>query len=409
MSCVRFSVAKQNKPRLETRARSHVTADSTGRPGHVGDHPGPDGPQKRRGDPERDARRGGRRDHRRRALRAQRGAEGLPGRPLRARPDRQGRQDESQGAETERGGVRVGGDRTIPSARGERRGGADRHVFGRRLHPAGRRCQPAAVGRPHALADPERQAQEGIRRHRRMAWQAPRTGLPVPVHGRRVAQKVLGRVRGEREHPGGRRRRYGRAARGAFGGRGHEGGLGKLARIHQRHARARPQGREAGDGRPVRRAGGGCERIAARRPLPAVHGPLRTQHPRQGQPQKQGLGRRRAEGHILHGIEGQGAGEGGIRRQGHGGAETEGGRQMPQGGHRRDHDLPARRLPPRASPPHPNEQHDRTAEPRDPPAHARGRQLPGRAQRVDAHLRESPLRNFQRVVDATLPRHVKAR
>ena len=29
------------------------------------------------------------------------------------------------------------------------------------------------------------------------------------------------------------------------------------------------------------------------------------------------------------------------------------------------------------------------------------------AQRVDAHLRESPLRNFQRVVDATLPRHVK--
>ena len=92
-----------------------------------------------------------------------------------------------------------------------------------------------------------------------------------------------------------------------------------------------------------------------------------------------------------------------------GGAETEGGRQMPQGGHRRDHDRPARRLPPRASPPHPNEQHDRTAEPRDPPAHARGRQLPGRAQRVDAHLRESPLRNFQRVVDATLPRHVKAR
>ncbi|ESV32987.1 Transposase [Bifidobacterium longum E18] len=190
---------------------------------------------------------------------------------------------------------------------------------------------------------------------------------------------------------------------------GMKGGLGKLARIHQRHARARPQGREAGDGRPVRRTGGGCERIAARRPLPAVHGPLRTQHPRQGQPQKQGLGRRRAEGHILHGIEGQGAGEGGIRRQGHGGAETEGGRQMPQGGHRRDHDLPARRLPPRASPPHPNEQHDRTAEPRDPPAHARGRQLPGRAQRVDAHLRESPLRNFQRVVDATLPRHVKAR
>ena len=48
-------------------------------------------------------------------------------------------------------------------------------------------------------------------------------------------------------------------------------------------------------------------------------------------------------------------------------------------------------------------------QPRGQTAHARGRQLPGRAQRVDAHLRESPLRNFQRVVDATLPRHVKAR
>ena len=45
------------KPGLETRARSHVAADSTGRPGHVGDHPGPDGPQERRGDVERDARR----------------------------------------------------------------------------------------------------------------------------------------------------------------------------------------------------------------------------------------------------------------------------------------------------------------------------------------------------------------
>ena len=34
MSCVRFSVAKQNKPRLETRARSHAAADSTGSPAH---------------------------------------------------------------------------------------------------------------------------------------------------------------------------------------------------------------------------------------------------------------------------------------------------------------------------------------------------------------------------------------
>lgn len=45
------------EPRLETRARSRVTADSTGRPSHVGDHPGPDGQEDGRGDVERDARR----------------------------------------------------------------------------------------------------------------------------------------------------------------------------------------------------------------------------------------------------------------------------------------------------------------------------------------------------------------
>ena len=35
--------------------------------------------------------------------------------------------------------------------------------------------------------------------------------------------------------------------------------------------------------------------------------------------------------------------------------------------------------------------------------------LPRRALRPDAHMRESPLRDLQRVVDATLPRHVRAR
>ena len=32
VSCVRFSVARQNKSRLETKARSHAAADSTGPP-----------------------------------------------------------------------------------------------------------------------------------------------------------------------------------------------------------------------------------------------------------------------------------------------------------------------------------------------------------------------------------------
>ena len=57
---------------------------------------------------------------------------------------------------------------------------------------------PAAVGRPHALADPGRQAQEGLRRHRRMAGEASGTGVRVPVHGRRMAQALPGRPRGER-------------------------------------------------------------------------------------------------------------------------------------------------------------------------------------------------------------------
>ena len=58
------------KPRLESRTRSHAAADSTGRSGHVGDHPGPDGPQERRGDVERDARCRGRRDRAPRATSA---------------------------------------------------------------------------------------------------------------------------------------------------------------------------------------------------------------------------------------------------------------------------------------------------------------------------------------------------
>ena len=64
----------------------------------------------------------GRRDHRRRPIRAQRGAEGVPGRPLRAGPDRQGRQDEPESAQAQGRGVRVGGDRTLSAARGERPG-----------------------------------------------------------------------------------------------------------------------------------------------------------------------------------------------------------------------------------------------------------------------------------------------
>ena len=75
----------------------------------------------------------GGRDRQRRQIRAFRRTEGIPGRPLRAEPDRQGRQARAQGAEIEGRPVRVRGDRTLPQTRGKRREGADRHVPGRRV------------------------------------------------------------------------------------------------------------------------------------------------------------------------------------------------------------------------------------------------------------------------------------
>ncbi len=89
----------------------------------------------------------GGRDRQRRERREKRRKKGVPGRPLRAEPDRQGRQTRAQGPQAEGRGLRVGRDRTLPQARGERRGGADRHVPGRRVHQTGRRHQPIAVGR----------------------------------------------------------------------------------------------------------------------------------------------------------------------------------------------------------------------------------------------------------------------
>ena len=62
--------------------------------------------------------------------------------------------------------------------------------------------------------------------------------------------------------------------------------------------------------------------------------------------------------------------------------------------------------PPRT---HPRERHDRTAEPGDPPAHARRGKLPGRERRVDARMRRNPLRHRERMVDPPLSGHAPAR
>lgn len=53
----------------------------------------------------------GRRDYRRGQVRAYRGEEGVPGGPLRAGPDREGRHRDPEGPEAQGRAVRVGGDR----------------------------------------------------------------------------------------------------------------------------------------------------------------------------------------------------------------------------------------------------------------------------------------------------------
>lgn len=60
----------------------------------------------------------GRRDRRRHPVRTQRGPEGVPGGPLRAGPDGQGREDGGEGARAQGRRVRVVGRRTPPAAGG---------------------------------------------------------------------------------------------------------------------------------------------------------------------------------------------------------------------------------------------------------------------------------------------------
>ena len=58
----------------------------------------------------------GRRDHRRGQVRAYRGEEGVPGGPLRAGPDREGRHRAPEGPEAQGRAVRVGGDRPLQAS-----------------------------------------------------------------------------------------------------------------------------------------------------------------------------------------------------------------------------------------------------------------------------------------------------
>lgn len=233
--------------------------------------------------------------------------------------------------------------------------------------------------------------------------------VPVPVRGRRVAQAHVGRVGRERERAGrDRRGRHGPSG-GRRGRGGHEGGQGQLGAVRQEPDRTRSQGRAARGGRPVRRAGGHGELDAAGREIPAVHGPLHAQRALQGQPQTRGMGGRRAQGRVRHGIPRRRVEEGGGCGRADGIPRIEGRRILPQGGHRRVDHLPARRLPRRAPSADPHEQHDRTPQQGDPPAYQGRRQLPRRQERAHARLRQDPIRHRQRLVEPSLPEHVPTR
>lgn len=184
---------------------------------------------------------------------------------------------------------------------------------------------------------------------------------------------------------------------------------GQLGGIPQKPDRTRPERRAPGRRRPVRRTRLHRGRDAARRALPAVHGPLHAQRPVQGQPQAHEVGRRGAQGHIRHGKPTSRPGEGRTGRRADGIQGVEGRGLLPAGGRRRGHDLPARRVSRRASAADPHEQHDRTIEPGDPPPHPRRRLVPRRQERAHAHMRAHPLRHRQPMEHAPLPGHVPAR
>ena len=78
--------------------------------------------------------------------------------------------------------VRVGGDRALPEARIQRRGGADGDVPRGREHTQGGRHRPAAAGRADAIPDIERQTQEDPQGDRRVVPALTRERPPFAYH-----------------------------------------------------------------------------------------------------------------------------------------------------------------------------------------------------------------------------------
>ncbi len=211
-------------------------------------------------------------------------------------------------------------------------------------------------------------------------------------------KRSWGRFCRERERARRHRSRRGRPSRGDRRGRRQEGGQRQLGAVRPQYDRTRFERRQIGGRRPLRGTGlhGGLD--AAEGEVPAVHGAIHTQRALQdaADPPRMGVGG--PEGRVRHGVPGIRVGQGRDRRRGDGGQEAEGRRQLPAGGDRRDHDLPAGRVPGRALQAHPHEQHDRTAQPRDQAAHVRRGKLPGREQRAHARLRAHQVRHRERMV-----------
>ena len=241
-----------------------------------------------------------------------------------------------------------------------------------------------------------------------MAHPAIGIRIPVRVHGRRVAQALLGRKRGERQRPRRHRRQRGGPPRGHRRDGGHEGGRCQLGAVHTKHDRTRFEGRAPRGRRPVRGTRLHGELDASPGEVPAVHGALHAQRALEGAAQPPGLGVRGPEGDIRHGVPRiRLAKAGTVAAE----MESRSSRRRPAAcaRHRGDDRLPFAGIPDGAPQEDPHEQHDRTAEPGDPASHARRRQFPGRQQRVDAHLRQNQVRHRERMEHAPLPRHVPAR
>ena len=154
------------------------------------------------------------RDRQRREIRAFRRTEGVPGRLLRAEPDRQGRQARAQGAEIE-GALFESAviERCRRREESVEEALIDMYLAGvstRQVDDTGQLLWGDRMPSP----DIERQAQARVRRDRRMAHGAVGGRVPIRVRGRRVAQALLGRKRGERRHPGRHRRQQGWSPRG---------------------------------------------------------------------------------------------------------------------------------------------------------------------------------------------------